>query len=63
MAGKLVTRDRRVWRILSSTSTPCDMQSFIVWMIAGTVERETARKEMSGWSELRAIVITLSVFA
>ena len=57
-----MTRDRRVWRILSSTSTPRDMQSFIVWMIIGAVERERARKEMRRWSELRAIVTALAVF-
>jgi len=33
--GKLVMKDSRVWRILSWMSTPCDMRSFIVWMIAG----------------------------
>ena len=43
-------------------STPCDMQSFIVWMIAVTAERETARREMSRWSESRAIVIALELF-
>jgi len=62
MAGKLVIRERRVWRILSCMSTPCDMQSFIVWMMAGIVERETARKAMSRWREPRAIVITLTFF-
>ena len=42
-------------------STRCDMQSLIVWMIAGTAmaERETVRREMRRWSELSAIVITL----
>jgi hypothetical protein len=44
MVGKLVMRERRVWRILSCTSTPYDMQSFIVWMMAGIAERETASK-------------------
>jgi len=38
------------------------MQSFIVWMIIGAVERERARKEMRRWSELRAIVTALAVF-
>ena len=53
-------KDSRVWRILSWMSTRCDMQSLIVWMIAGTAtaERETARREMRRWSELSAIVIT-----
>ena len=49
--GKLVTKDSRVWRILSWMSTPCDMRSFVVWMIAGTAERETARREMRRWRE------------
>jgi hypothetical protein len=53
-------RERRVWRILSWMSTPWDMQSFIVWMMDGTAERETARREMRRWSEPRAIVITLT---
>ena len=55
-------KDSRVWRILSWMSTPCDMQSFIVWMIVGTAEREMARREMRRWSELSAIVNTLTFF-
>jgi hypothetical protein len=38
-----VMRERRVWRILSCLSTPCEMPSFIVWMMAGIAERKTAR--------------------
>ena len=40
-------------------STPCDMQPFIVWMMSGAAERETERREVSCWSEPRAIVTTL----
>jgi hypothetical protein len=43
-------------------STPCDMQSFIVWIIGGIVERETARRVIRRWREPRAIVITLAFF-
>jgi hypothetical protein len=43
MVGKSVVRERRVWRILSCLSTPCEMLSFIVWMMAGIAERKTAR--------------------
>jgi hypothetical protein len=43
MVGKSVVRERRVWRILSCLSTPCEMPSFIVWMMAGIAERKTAR--------------------
>jgi hypothetical protein len=57
MVGKLVMRERRVWRILRCMSTPCGMQSFIVWMIARIAERETARKVMRRWREPRAMVI------
>jgi hypothetical protein len=60
MVGKLVMRERRVLRILSCVSTPCDMQSFIVWMIAGIAERETARKAMRRWREPMEMVITLA---
>jgi hypothetical protein len=55
-------RERRVWRILSCISTPWDMQSFIVQMMEGTVERETARREMRRWREPRVMVITLAFF-
>ena len=54
-------RERRVWRILNYLSTACEMQSLIVWMVAGMSERETARKAMSRWRELRAM-ITLAFF-
>ena len=47
---------------LSCMSTPCDMQSFIVWMMAGIAERETARKAMRRWREPRAIATTLAFF-
>ena len=30
MVGKLVMKERRVWRILNCMSTPCEMQSFVV---------------------------------
>jgi hypothetical protein len=40
-------RERRVWRFLNCMSTPCDMQSFIVWVIARIAERVTVRKAMS----------------
>jgi hypothetical protein len=42
MVEKLVTRD---WRILSCMSTPCDMQSFIVCMIAGIAESEGGQSD------------------
>jgi hypothetical protein len=42
MVGRLVTRERRVWRILSCMSTPCEMQSFIVWMMADCREIHSA---------------------
>jgi hypothetical protein len=35
--------ERRVWRIMSCLSTPCEMPSFIVWMMAGIAEKKTAR--------------------
>jgi hypothetical protein len=41
-AGKSVMRERGVWRILSLISTLWEMESFIVWMIAGIAEREMA---------------------
>jgi hypothetical protein len=56
--GKLVMKVSRVWRILSWMSTPSHMRSFIVWMIAGTAERETARREMRRWSELSTVMNT-----
>jgi hypothetical protein len=37
-------------------STPRDMQSFIVWMMAGIAERETGRKAMRRWREPREMV-------
>jgi len=37
--GKLVTRERRVWKVLSCMSRPCNMQSFIVWMVNGARDR------------------------
>ena len=57
-------RERRVWMILSCMSAPCDcdMQSFIVWMMAGIAERETARKVKRRWRELRATVINVAFF-
>ena len=36
----MVMKERRVWRILSCMSTPCEMQSFVVWKMAGFAERE-----------------------
>jgi hypothetical protein len=36
--------------------TPCDMQSLIVWMVAGIAERETGRKAMRRWREPREMV-------
>ena len=51
---------RRVWRISSGMSTPCDMRLLIVWMILGIAERETVHKAMR--RELRAMVITLAIF-
>jgi hypothetical protein len=41
MVGKLVMRERRVWRILTYLSTACEVQSLIVWMVAGMTERKT----------------------
>jgi hypothetical protein len=46
MVGKLVMRERRIWRILSYMSMPWNMQSFIIWIMEGMVERETVRREM-----------------
>ena len=43
-------------------STPRDMQSLIVWLMAGIAERETARKTMRRWREPRAIATTLAFF-
>jgi hypothetical protein len=40
----------------------CDMQLFIVSMMDGIAERETARKAMRGWREPRAIATTLTFF-
>jgi hypothetical protein len=48
-------RERRVWRFLNCMSTPCDMQSFIVWVIAGIAERVMVRKAMRCMRELRAM--------
>ena len=39
MVGKFVTMERRVWKILSCMSTPCNMQSLTVWMMNGTRDR------------------------
>ena len=52
-------RERRTWRILSYTSPPYDMQSFIVWTMAGMAQGETAGREMRRWSEPRVIVVDL----
>jgi hypothetical protein len=60
--GDVGMRERSVWRTLSCMSTPWDMQSFIVWMLEGTAERETARREMRRWREPRAMVITSAFF-
>jgi hypothetical protein len=64
MVGKSAMRERRVWMIWSCMSAPCDwdMQSFIVWLMAGIAERETARKAMRRWRELRAMVINVAFF-
>ena len=43
-------------------STPRDMQSLIVWLMAGIAERETAHKAMRRWREPRAIATTLAFF-
>jgi hypothetical protein len=40
-------------------STTCDMRPYIVWMIAGIAERETACKEIRHWREPRTTVMTL----
>jgi hypothetical protein len=37
--GKLVTKERRVWKVLSCMSRPSNMQSFIVWMVNGARDR------------------------
>jgi hypothetical protein len=36
---------RETWRILSWISTHYDMQSLIVWMMAGMAQREKAGRE------------------
>ncbi|KAI0263893.1 hypothetical protein BGY98DRAFT_1164764 [Russula aff. rugulosa BPL654] len=43
-------------------SCDCDMQLFIVWIMAGVAEREMARKAMRRWRELRAMVINVAAF-
>jgi hypothetical protein len=58
MVGRLVTRERRVWRILSCMSTHYDMRSFIVW--AEVAEREKARKVIRRWREPRATVMPVT---
>ena len=61
MAEKLMTRERRVWRILSNICTHCEMQSFI-YLDGGwdRAERETARKPQGeeAFEELMAMLIT-----
>jgi hypothetical protein len=43
-------------------STHRNVQSFIVWMMAGIAERETARKVMRRWREPREMVMTFAFF-
>jgi hypothetical protein len=43
-------------------STPWDRQSFIVWIMVGIAERDTARRVMRRWSAPRAIVMTFAFF-
>jgi hypothetical protein len=45
VVAKSVMKERRVWRILSYRSIPCETPSFIVWMMAGIAERKTARSD------------------
>ncbi len=54
--AQLVMRERRVWRsAVELMTTPCDMQLFIVWVIAGIAERVTAHKAMRRLRGLRAM--------
>jgi hypothetical protein len=43
-------------------STPWDRQSFIVWIMVGMAERDTARRAMRRWSAPRAMVMTFAFF-
>ena len=46
---QLVMSERRVWKFLNCMSTPCDLQLFIVWVMAGIPERVTALKAKTQW--------------
>ena len=61
--GELMKRERMTWRILSWISPLYDMQSFIVWNMAGMAHGELAVKEMRRWREPRAIVEDLAFFS